>query len=63
MEIKNGLSTHVEGWRPNMGKKNKKKLIEWQEEQKPAPQPTRKEIEKAFSKQKNKRPMIRSSHR
>ncbi|MFA5185345.1 MAG: hypothetical protein WC551_02570 [Patescibacteria group bacterium] len=43
-----------------MGKK-KKKLIEWQEEQKPV-EVKREDIEKAFAKPK-KRPMIRSSHR
>lgn len=45
-----------------MGKKGKK-LIVWQEEQKPAEKPRREDIEKAFAKPKSKRPLITSSHK
>lgn len=49
-----------------MGKKNKKPLIEWQQEQQAAQEPekpmTREEIVKALDKVRKKRPRIKSSH-
>ena len=46
-----------------MGKKKNKKFVVWQEEQKPAEQPKREDIAKAFAKGKSKRPHIHSSHK